>query len=690
MSVTYQQTPVAPQPAVSDQQLIDAWLAAREELLAERNPQGYWIGKLSSSPLATATAISALTVAERHSTQLSCLQRDQADQEASERWNIAYRTDLSELICQSVRWLAQQQNEDGGWGDTDRSGSNLATTMLVLSAFRMTGVPGKYADLEPRAERYIRAQGGVAGLKKRYGRDKSFVTPVLANCALAGVVPWSRVSALPFERTLAPPSWRRWLHLPVVSHALPALVAVGLAKHHHKPSANPLSRWLRSMVTEKCLALISKMQPDSGGFLEATPLTSFVVMALASTGRSDHAIVRRGVEFLLASVRSDGSWSQGADLAVRNTTHAVNALEQGEDTTASATPGAAPSPQPVTPLTIDWLLACQQTETHPFTAADAGGWGWTNLSGGIPNAHDTAAALLALHGSWQGAKATQQARIAQAVSGGVRWLLDLQNRDGGWPTFTRGWGNLASDRSGCDLTAGALRALHTWRNTRGWWTASAAHPQHSAALASANLDRRIDAAIAAGLQFLRDQQTEEGSWIPLWFGNERRPGERNPIFGTACVLQALAEVEGTTGESGGSSSTRAGLEWLVRQQHKEGAWGADPKAKLPLPSVEETAVAVESLLPWIAQHPPAARAVDRGVKWLAEAVTRGLLDEASPVGLSFAKHWYYERLYPKSFAVSALGAAVRRRVALGEPTSKDMLAGGGANVASATTGHARS
>src|SRR4029079_14402375 len=39
------------------------------------------------------------------------------------------------------------------------------------------------------------------------------------------------------------------------------------------------------------------------------------------------------------------------------------------------------------------------------------------------------------------------------------WIRDLQNHDGGWPTFCRGWGHLPFDRSGSDLTAHNLRAL---------------------------------------------------------------------------------------------------------------------------------------------------------------------------------------------------------------------------------------
>jgi squalene-hopene/tetraprenyl-beta-curcumene cyclase len=40
--------------------------------------------------------------------------------------------------------------------------------------------------------------------------------------------------------------------------------------------------------------------------------------------------------------------------------------------------------------------------------------------------------------------------------------LGLQNRDGGIPTFCRGWG--AFDRSSPDITAHALRARAAWRN----------------------------------------------------------------------------------------------------------------------------------------------------------------------------------------------------------------------------------
>ena len=44
-----------------------------------------------------------------------------------------------------LRYLAEQQNDDGGWGDTDKSESNLATTMLARAAFQPARLP---ADME--------------------------------------------------------------------------------------------------------------------------------------------------------------------------------------------------------------------------------------------------------------------------------------------------------------------------------------------------------------------------------------------------------------------------------------------------------------------------------------------------------------------------------------------------------------
>jgi squalene-hopene/tetraprenyl-beta-curcumene cyclase len=610
---------------VDPDRLLAAYETARCDLLAESATAGHWIGKLSSSPLSTATAISALAIVERHAPTAK-------GRIVDERRECA----LSELIMTSLRWLARHQNPDGGWGDTDKSLSNLAATMLVRAAFALTCVPADHPGLLERADAYIERQGGARGLKRRYGKDRSLAVPILANCALAGLLPWSQVPPLAFELACLPQNAWRLLRLPVVSFAVPALVAVGQARYFHQPPRNPIARLVRRLALDKSLALVDSMQPQSGGFLEAAPLTSFVVMSLASSGRADHAIVRRGVEFLLASVRPDGSWPLDSNLATWNTSLSVNALASaGEDVRELPC--------------LDWLLSCQHRAVHPYTGAQPGGWSWTDLSGGVPDVNDTSAALVAL-AAWLRA---DQARstILPAASSGVRWLLDLQNADGGWPTFCRGWGSMPFDRSACDLTAHALRALVAWRE-------ALVHDESLMPSSREQLATRIAQALQSGTRYLLANQHPDGYWQPLWFGNQHRAQEDNPVYGTATVLLALGDLDGL-----GSAAAARALDWLASTAQADGSWGGGAECHSqnasPRASVEETALATEALLSCgQAQHHQQAAA--RGLSWLIDAVEANRHQESAPIGLCFARLWYYEGLYPLVACVQALGHAARK------------------------------
>jgi len=596
---------------IEPDRLLGAYETARGDLLAECEPAGHWIGELSASALSTATAASALAIVAREPPQGG-----------------PARDRLLRLVKRGLDWLACRSNADGGWGDTDKSLSNVATTMLVRAAFHLAGMADRHRELLAAAQRYIESQGGLDGLRRRYGKDKTFAVPILTNCALAGLVPWKAVAPLPFELACLPHSVLRFLGLPVVSYALPALVAIGQARYFHRKPLCPLTRLVRRLAIGRSLETLGRMQPASGGFLEATPLTSFVVMSLAGIGRPDHTVVRRGVEFLCRSVRPDGSWPIDTNLATWNTTLSVNALATGGEDVGKLS-------------CLDWLLSCQHTQVHPFTRAAPGGWGWTDLGGAVPDADDTAGALLALAAIAESSSQADARRIRSAAAAGVQWLLGIQNVDGGWPTFCRGWGTLPFDRSGADLTAHALRALHAWRQ--------------SARLAAIPLGR-FNTAIDRGLGYLARQQRPDGSWVPLWFGNQHQSGEENPVYGTARVLLAYRDLGQTTSEP-----ARRGLAWLVDHQNRDGGWGTragigvGPAAEVS--SVEETAVAVEALAS--GKNAPSLEAAwAKGLDWLDSAVRAGRHREISPIGFYFAKLWYYESLYPLIFTVAALGRAV--------------------------------
>ena len=626
-------------------------LAARDQavaaLLAERTPDGHWAGELSSSPLSTATAVCALATwsgAGVPPASLSGVPLDDASSGGTPPELAAGTAALhgpttaecSQLIEGGLRWLATHANTDGGWGDTDRSVSNISTTTLVWAAFgAVSGAATQYSAVMKRAEQWLIQRAGslspeslATAITARYGKDRTFSVPILTMCALSGRFgntdgAWRLVRPLPFELAVLPHQFYGAVRLPVVSYALPALIAIGQVRHHFRPTRNPATRCFRNIARKRTLKILDSIQPSNGGFLEATPLTSFVTMSLAGMGLVEHPVTRRGVEFLVKSIRPDGSWPIDTNLATWLTTLSVKALLP-ETELSGVNRGQL----------AEWLLNQQFRVEHPYTHAAPGGWAWTNLPGGMPDADDTAGALLAL----RALNSEPDADATRAASAGIVWLLDLQNRDGGIPTFCRGWGALAFDRSSPDLTAHALRAWLAWRN-----------------LVSDDLQRRLNAAIPRATHFLAHTQRTDGAWVPLWFGHQESPDDENPLYGTAQVLHALAVAQRIQ-LPGVSPLIERATKWLMDWQQRDGGWSGARDGKS---SVEETALAVEALTAFAGtkSSPECRAALERGLAWLVEQVETGRWRETSPIGFYFARLWYYEKLYPMIFTVAALNRA---------------------------------
>ncbi len=606
-----------------DTEAIEQTLSvATEQLIRARLPEGFWQGQLSSSALATATAVFALSMADgqKHKS----------------------------LIGSGLDWLSNNSNVDGGWGDSILSRSNMPTTMLCWAAFSIARDSARYEDTVAKAQVWLTNRAGdlepkslIEAVNQQYGGDRTFSVPILTMCALAGKLgegrqAWANIKALPFELAACPHQLFKWLRLPVVSYALPALIAVGQVNYHKNKPANPVSRFVRQATRRKTLRVLQNIQPAGGGFLEAAPLTGFVVMSLIGAGESDSPVVSKGVEFLRNSVREDGSWPIDTNLATWLTTLSVNALAIGADFERVLSPDERRSIQ-------EWLLSQQYRRVHPYTYAPPGGWAWTDLPGGVPDADDTAGALIAL-----GNLNLINDRVIDAAGAGIKWLLGLQNRDGGIPTFCRGWLNLPFDRSAPDLTAHAITAMAAWQDRL---------PNR--------LAKQVNQSIERGIKYLANVQNDNGAWLPLWFGNESAPNQENRVYGTSRVLTSLQQLP-LRFISGHLMTLTKATEWLLSVRNTDGGWGG---AKSVNSSVEETALAVDALAGLLGVWPAnealqlstetIESALWRGVGWLVQKTEGGKVMPPAPIGLYFAKLWYFEQLYPAIFTVSALNKARR-------------------------------
>lgn len=577
-----------------------------KNLVSELKPEGYWEGRLSSSALGVAVAVAALYF-------------DNSQNHKPE-------------IEKGLNWLKTNINTNGSFGDTPESPGNVSTSLLVYAALNLfRGKISWIIPLQEQIESYLSKQNidihssqVSEAILDHYQKDYTFSVPILAMsglCGIPGKDAFRKIPQLPFELSLMPRRFYRLLNLSVVSYAIPALVAVGIVIFRKKDSGL-FWRTVRKVSIPKAMKILHRMLPESGGYLEAIPLTAFVALSLINAGYAETEVVKKGMAFLKNSQREDGGWPIDIDLSTWVTSLSVKAYRSHlEDFIHTGK--------------LDKIAGhfklIQNNKIHPFNGSGPGGWGWTNYPGSVPDGDDTPGAILAL------LRLQPKEKVKNEVLAGCQWLYRLQNSDGGFPTFSKGWGKLPFDQSCADLTGHSLLAvssvLEVYQNELS--------PQEK---------KQLGLIFEKAFRYLEKHQKEDGSWLPLWFGNQQTTDHTNPVYGTARVVTYLKDSleHHWLSESFRQrlfSLVKKGNQFLISVQNEDGSWGGTKN----IPgTIEETALAVSALA-----SGENSEICNAGLIWLDNYYKQNGL-KAAPIGLYFASLWYDEKLYPVTAYLEAI------------------------------------
>ncbi len=550
----------------------------RRLLLGSRGKDSFFESSLSNSAVSTAVACIALEIADT---------KQYADE-----------------VRAGKNWLLNNQNEDGLYGDSPESPANLTATFMSYVALSRDNT---HIDKLTKSKKFLLDHFGDfsfdsirKGFLDAYGEDLTFSVPILAMATSAGFftdarASWQSMPQFPFEAVIFPEKLFHCLNLPVVSYAIPALICVGLAQNKHARSG--VMKCIRSTVSKRALRILMEKQPESGGYLEAAPLTAFCALCLCVAGLPEHTVTQNALRFLTETQRKNGAWPIDHDLRQWTTSLSTTVVADMLSNEEKA-------------LYRDKLKARQTTTVHPFTRSAPGGWGWTTRSGSVPDADDTAATLVALHSLGE--------EVSQSVCNGINWLLNLQNRDGGIPTFCRGWGKLPFDRSCPDISAHTFKAFSLYENKL-----------------PGTLQKRIKTAKARILEYLNKEQRADGSFIPLWFGDQYAKDKSAPVYGSAVVLEHLSGCSAV-------EILERTKDFLLKSQHESGGWGSCDSEQ---DYVIFTARCVKALIP----YKDAESAIVRAKKFLRPYLDNPETIPNEPIGLYFAHLWYDEKLYAPIF-----------------------------------------
>lgn len=649
--------PLARSGAAAASRLHTAVRQARQHLLRRQHDDGHWVGELQGDTILESEYILLMAF----------LGREQ-----------------EERVFKAGNYLLRQQMPEGGWNNYPGGPADLSVSVKAYFALKLAGHDPD-APFMRRAREVIRSLGGAE-------RCNSFTKFYLA---LLGQFPYENCASVAPEMMLLPrwayfniyamSSWTRTIVVPLSifsahqpTRKLPAELCIPelfLEDPKTPRWPHPLTR--RWLTWNNFFLVLDQLYKNVQEYLG--PIRR-IALRKAERWLLDHFADSDGVGaifppiiYTIISLRclkySDDSpemtWAlkQLDDLMIEedNTLRLQPCMSPVWDTALTLiglADGGLSLKEPGVAAGVRWLLDREIRQPGDWSMSNPGlepaGWCFEYRNAFYPDTDDTAMVLMTLARTAgvrnPGIEATSQDSAtphaqatecwpvyrAAAVNRGIRWLLAMQNRDGGWAAFDReitrelltkvpfADHNAMLDPSCPDITGRVLESLGHY----GYRTGTPA------------VDR--------GLDFIRRTQESTGAWIGRWGVNY--------IYGTWQVLVGLRRV----GFDMHDPMVQKAVAWLKSVQQPGGGWGEtcrsydDPSlAGQGTPTASQTAWA---LLGLIAAGEAESDEVQAGIDYLLTTQREdGSWHEEPFTGTGFPRVFYLKyHMYPLYFPLMAV------------------------------------
>jgi squalene-hopene/tetraprenyl-beta-curcumene cyclase len=571
--------------------------------------------------------------------------------------------ELERLIAVYLRRI---QGAHGGWPIFHAGAFDISASVKAYFALKMIGDDPEAPHMR-RAREAILFHGGAA-------RSNVFTRFLLA---LYGAIPWSGVPTMPVEIMLLPhwfpfhldkiSYWARTVMVPlIVLQALkPRAVnsrGVTIAELFTAPPET-VRKWptgahqtwaavkffgaidwllkraepffpasLRRRAIDAAAAFVTERLNGEDGLGAIYPAMANTVLMYDALGYPpDHphpVAARTSIERLLV-IGKDEAYCAPCLSPVWDTALAAHALlETGGEAGQGPVRAALDWLKPLQILDVKGDWAARRPDVRP------GGWAFQYANPHYPDTDDTAVVAMAMDRADRGGASDAPDTHSEAIARAREWIEGLQSRNGAWAAFDTDntyyylnhipfadHGALL-DPPTADVTARCVSLLAQLGETR-----------------------RTSAVLSRGIEALKADQEEDGSWFGRW--------GMNYIYGTWSALCALAAA----GEDLHSETVRRAAGWLARIQNPDGGWGEsgesyrlDYKGYQPSPSASsQTAWALLGLMAAGETDNPA---VARGVAYLAATQNDdGFWNERFHTATGFPRVFYlryhgYSKFFP--------------------------------------------